>query len=117
MKLKKKISILFVVLVLVLSLTSTTVAVADDSCQHKYVFGSIKSGTVTYECSNCGVATTKSIADVFEMWSDDVYNTVDDNSYLDFVPDGFINAKDYVKIRDEYRKFIMDPSLDIGEEL
>ena len=115
MKLKKKISAFLVVLALVFS--TTWVAVADDSCQHKYVFGSIKSGTVTYECSNCGVATTKSIADVFEMWSDDVYNTVDDNSYLDFVPDGFINAKDYVKIRDEYRKFIMDPSLDIGEEL
>ena len=115
MKLKKKISIFFVVLVLIFS--TTWIAVADDSCQHKYVFCSIKSGTVTYECSNCGVATTKSIADVFEMWSDDVYNTVDDNSYLDFVPDGFINAKDYVKIRDEYRKFIMDPSLDIGEEL
>ena len=115
MKLKKKISAFLVVLALVFS--TTWVAFADDSCQHKYVFGSIKSGTVTYECSNCGVATTKSIADVFEMWSDDVYNTVDDNSYLDFVPDGFINAKDYVKIRDEYRKFIMDPSLDIGEEL
>ena len=115
MKLKKKISIFLFVLALVFS--TTWVAVADDSCQHKYVFGSIKSGTVTYECSNCGVATTKSIADVFEMWSDDVYNTVDDNSYLDFVPDGFINAKDYVKIRYEYRKFIMDPSLDIGEEL
>lgn len=115
MKLKKKISAFLVVLALVFS--TTWVAVADDSCQHKYVFSSIKSGTVTYECSNCGVATTKSIADVFEMWSDDVYNTVDDNSYLDFVPDGFINAKDYVKIRYEYRKFIMDPSLDIGEEL
>ena len=115
MKLKKKISIFLFVLALVFS--TTWVAVADDSCQHKYMFCSIKSGTVTYECSNCGVATTKSIADVFEMWSDDVYNTVDDNSYLDFVPDGFINAKDYVKIRYEYRKFIMDPSLDIGEEL
>ena len=115
MNLKKKISAFLVALALVFS--TTWVAVADDSCQHKYVFGSIKSGTVTYECSNCGVATTKSIADVFEMWSDDVYNTVDDNSYLDFVPDGFINAKDYVKIRYEYRKFIMDPSLDIGEEL
>lgn len=115
MKLKKKISIFFVVLVLIFS--TTWIAVADDSCQHKYVFGSISNGMVTYECSKCAVLTTKSIADVFEMWSDDVYNTVDDNSYLDFVPDGFINAKDYVKIRDEYRKFIMDPSLDIGEEL
>lgn len=117
MSFKKKISIFLFVLALVLSLTSTTVAVADDSCQHKYVFGSISNGMVTYECSKCSVLTTKSIADVFEMWSDDVYNTVDDNSYLDFVPDGFINAKDYVKIRDEYRKFIMDPSLDFGEEL
>lgn len=115
MKLKKKISIFFVVLVLIFS--TTWIAVADDSCQHKYVFSSISNGMVTYECSKCSVLTTKSIADVFEMWSDDVYNTVDDNSYLDFVPDGFINAKDYVKIRDEYRKFIMDPSLDIGEEL
>ena len=115
MKLKKKISIFFVVLVLIFS--TTWIAVADDSCQHKYVFSSISNGMVTYECSKCGVLTTKSIVDVFEMWSDDVYNTVDDNSYLDFVPDGFINAKDYVKIRYEYRKFIMDPSLDIGEEL
>lgn len=115
MKLKKKISIFFVVLVLIFS--TTWIAVADDSCQHKYVFSSISNGMVTYECSKCAVLTTKSIADVFEMWSDDVYNTVDDNSYLDFVPDGFINAKDYVKIRYEYRKFIMDPSLDIGEEL
>lgn len=115
MSFKKKISIFLFVLALVFS--TTWVAVADDSCQHQYVFCSIKSGTVTYECSKCSVLTTKSIADVFEMWSDDVYNTVDDNSYLDFVPDGFINAKDYVKIRDEYRKFIMDPSLDIGEEL
>lgn len=115
MKLKKKISIFLFVLSLVFS--TTWVAVADDSCQHKYVFSSISNGMVTYECSKCSVLTTKSIADVFEMWSDDVYNTVDDNSYLDFVPDGFINAKDYVKIRDEYRKFIMDPSLDIGGEL
>ena len=115
MKLKKKISIFLFVLDLVFS--KTWVDVADDSCQHKYVFSSISNGMVTYECSKCSVLTTKSIADVFEMWSDDVYNTVDDNSYLDFVPDGFINAKDYVKIRDEYRKFIMDPSLDIGEEL
>ena len=115
MKLKKKISAFLVALALVFS--TTWVAVADDSCQHKYVFGSISNGMVTYECSKCAVLTTKSIADVFEMRSDDVYNTVDDNSYLDFVPDGFINAKDYVKIRDEYRKFIMDPSLDIGEEL
>lgn len=115
MKLKKKISIFLFVLALVFS--TTWIAVADDSCQHKYVFSSISNGMVTYECSKCSVLTTKSIADVFEMWSDDVYNTVDDNSYLDFVPDGFINAKDYVKIRDEYRKFIMDPSLDFGEEL
>lgn len=111
----KKISVFLLVLSLAFGIA--TVAVADDSCQHKYVFGSISNGMVTYECSKCAVLTTKSIADVFEMWSDDVYNTVDDNSYLDFVPDGFINAKDYVKIRDEYRKFIMDPSLDFGEEL
>lgn len=109
---KKKILMFLVVLALVFG--TTWVAVADDSCGHKYVFGSISDGTVTYECSKCGNATTKSIVDVWEMWSDDVYNTVDDNSYLDLVPDGFVNAKDYVRIKNEYRKFIMDPSLDIG---
>lgn len=109
---KKKILALVVVIITIS--TVSLVATADDSCQHKYVYSSIESGIVYYSCTKCNNITTKRITDVKDMWDNNLLNTYDDNSYMDLVPDGFINAKDFAKIRNEYSKYKRTPDLDIG---
>lgn len=93
------------------------VANASDSCQHHYVFDGVNNGTVFYTCNKCNDLTSKSISSVLGLWNDDVFNTTDDNSFVDLVPDGFVNAKDYVKINDEYKKYKKLPTIDFGGEI
>lgn len=109
---------LFPLLIICIALfTIPLVIIADDSCQHKYVYNNIEHGIVYYSCAKCNSITTKKITDVIDMWDNDSFNDYVNNSYIDFVPDGFINAKDYAKIRNEYLKYKRTPTLDIGEEL
>lgn len=102
-----------VICVLIIS-TATLIANADDSCHHKYVYNNIEHGIVYYSCAKCNSITTKKITNVIDMWDNDSFNDYVNNSYIDFVPDGFINAKDYAKIRNEYLKYKRTPDIDDG---
>lgn len=112
---KKKL-LAFLLAIIAVSTVSLAV-IADDSCQHKYVYNNIEKGTIYYTCIKCNDITTKSIIDVKDMWNNELLNTNDDNSFIDLVPDGIINAKDYVKLRIEYENYRNTPTLDIGGEI
>lgn len=112
---KKKI-IMSLVLISIIS-SFTIIAIANNSCQHNYVFNSINNGNVIYKCKKCDSITSKNISEVKESWNNDFYNTNDNNSYLDLTSDDFINAKDYAKANNEYKSHKKTPSIDIGEEL
>lgn len=109
---KKKFLLLLSVVFVFCSVAS--VAVADDSCEHKYVYSKIDDGYVVYTCEKCQKQTYKHIEVVVDLAERAQYNVADDNSFVDLVPDGFVNAKDYAKIRNEYKKFKREPGLDIG---
>lgn len=109
---KKKFLLLLSVVLAICGIAS--VAVADDSCEHKYVYSKIDDGYVVYTCEKCQKQTSKHLEEVVDLAENGQYNVADDNSFIDLVPDGFVNAKDYAKIRNEYKKFKREPDLDIG---
>lgn len=111
----KKKFLLIVTLMAIIS-SSTIFAIANDSCKHNYVFNSISNGNVIYKCNKCNSVTSKSITEVKNSWNNDLYNTYND-FYLDLTSDKFINAKDYAKVNNEYKKYKKTPSIDIGDEL
>lgn len=109
---RKKITLNLIIITIIS--TITIIAIADDNCQHNYIYNSINNGNVIYKCCKCNNITSKSITEVKDLWNDDMYNSNKDG-YLDLTGDSFINAKDYAKANNEYKKYKKTPSLDIGD--
>lgn len=93
------------------------VAMAEASpCEHNFVYQYREQEYVHYRCSKCSAEYDKSIVALMRAWSNSVVNTAvnNDTFYFDLVDDDFINAKDYAKIRNEYKKFKRTPDIDDG---
>lgn len=68
--------------------------------EHNYIYYEFSDEKYCYGCSNCGSKISKSISElpVFKDYINTRVTCGNDNMYLDVIPDGIINAKDYAKI-------------------
>lgn len=73
----------------------------------------IEDYSIIYTCKHCSLIGYKHVKDVWGYWDNYFYNTevdgrvnVNNSSYLDVTGDNFINAKDYVKLRNLYNEYL-----------
>ena len=75
-----------------------------DSTGHRYKYIDNDNDEIEYSCVRCDSCVTKSVDEVYAMWDIKYVNKppnstcIDNSSYLDFVQDNVINAKDFAVI-------------------
>lgn len=76
-----------------------------EKTSHDYIYCDVNEKSyIEYNCRNCNYITEYNPDDLIKDWNNDYVNIVPSNNqndiscYLDVVPDGIINAKDYAKL-------------------
>ncbi|MGN1328071.1 MAG: hypothetical protein ACI4V4_00045 [Eubacterium sp.] len=71
-------------------------------CDHSYKYSTTTNGDFVYICSKCDGEITKTPSELETLWNNNVINQnpqdVEDGYFIDVVPDGVINSKDFAKI-------------------
>ena len=74
-----------------------------ETCNHSFKYSSVQNGNFVYICDICGAKDVETPTKLLSLWDEQIYNEkaseVEDIGYfMDVVPDGIINAKDYAHI-------------------
>lgn len=114
----KKCIKLIILVLLIASMFLFGNIISNAACNHEYKYYDCKNGSIHYICNKCNQTICYNIIQINKMFSPSMINCYDsavkNGEFVDIVDDGIINAKDYAKIRNEYKKFKRTPDIDDG---